>query len=87
MANKKDTKKDQLKPAPPSSGMAFIVGLVLFGMILCPTGLFLFYNLRMFRTLGMMQLPTLALGCLTGLIIAVIPAFIFMHLTMKKLRA
>ncbi len=87
MARKKETQKDELKPAPPSSGMAFIVGLVLFGMILCPAGLFIFYNLKMFKTLGIPQLSALSIGCLGGLIIAVIPAFIFMHLTMKKLRA
>lgn len=87
MVRRPESKREEPRIAPPTNGLAFIVGLILFGMILCPAGVFLFYNLQMFKKLGIMQLPALTLGCFTGLIIAIIPAFIFMHLTMKKLRA
>ena len=83
---RKDDKKKAEKAAPPTPGLAFVVGLILFGMILCPAGLFLFHNLKVFNILGIMVFHSLVLGCFTGLIIAVIPAFIFMHLTMKRLR-
>jgi hypothetical protein len=86
MAKHPKSKTGESKHAPPTSGLAFIVGLMLFGMVFCPAGVFLFYNLKMFKTLGVIQLHALTLGCLTGLVIAIIPAFIFMQWTMKKVK-
>ena len=63
-----------------------MAGFFLFGAILCPAGVFLFYNLRMDKILGVKMLPTLSIGCLTGFIIAVIPAYIFMILAMRNLK-
>ncbi len=86
MVRKTDGKKKADKPTPPTKGLSFMVGLVLFGLILCPGAVFVFYNLGMNKRLELMMLPTLTLACLTGLVIAVIPAIIFMQWTMKRIK-
>ena len=79
---KKSEKKG--KPAPPSAGLAFVIGLILFGAILCPVGVIVSYNIELNLKLGVKLLQSLSLGCFMGLGIAIIPAFIFMHMTIKK---
>jgi hypothetical protein len=86
MARQKETKREE-KPLPPTPGLAFTIGLILFGMIFCPTGVFLFYNLNMSNRLGILQLSALTLGCMSGLLIAMVPTFIFVQYTMKKIKA
>jgi hypothetical protein len=86
MAKRSEQKKEDSKSEPPSSGLAFMVGLILFGLIFCPAGLFLFYNMAAWNRLDTSIFSTLILGCFTGLIIAIIPAYIFMRQTMKRIR-
>lgn len=86
MAKQPDSKKDEIKSPPPTKGSAFMTGIFLFGAILSPAGVFLFYNLRMWEKLHVKMLPTLTVGCLTGFAIAIIPAYIFMFLAMRKLK-
>lgn len=71
---------------PPSSGLAFMVGMMLFAMIFCPAGIFIFYNLAPRLKGELTAFSYLSLGCFAGLIIAVIPAYIFMRIAMKKAR-
>lgn len=85
MARKIETKRDN-EPVPPSKGLAFLVGVFLFGLILCPGAVFMFYNLRLHWTYPITQLESLAIGCMAGLVIAAIPAFFFMRLVMKRVR-
>lgn len=80
------TKKKDDKPEPPSAGMAFIIGLLLFSIILCPAGVFMAFNLEFYNRFDMLIFPALGLGCLGGLVIAIIPAFIFMRVAMKKIK-
>jgi hypothetical protein len=86
MANPADSKKEVPKSPPPTKGLSFLVGLMLFGIILCPAGVFIFYNFLLFKTLGITMLASLSLGCSTGLLIAVIPAYVFMQLAMKSIK-
>jgi len=85
MARRTDIKKDD-RPAPPSASLAFIIGLVLFSLIFCPAGVFVIYNFKLYQKLQMMMFHSLTLGCLIGIAVATIPAFIFMYYTMKKVR-
>jgi hypothetical protein len=86
MAKRSEQKTEDTKGEPPSSGLAFIVGLILFGLIFCPAGLFLFYNIQAWNRLDTTIFSALILGCFTGLIIAIIPAYIFMRQAMKRIR-
>ena len=82
MARKADSEKK--KEPPPSPSLAFLVGLLLFGMILCPAGVLFSYSIQLSQKLHIILLYSLSLGCLIGLVIAIIPALIFMRATMKK---
>ena len=83
MAKKAD---NEPKPAPPSSGFAFLIGIMLFGAILCPAGVLISYSIKLNHKLGIIMMQSLSIGCLVGLVIAVIPAIIFMRFTMKRIK-
>jgi hypothetical protein len=85
MAKNVDSKRET-ETRLPSKGFAFLVGLFLFGLILCPGAVFIFYNLKLHWTYPITQLQGLTLGCISGLVIAAIPAFFFMHMVMKRVR-
>ena len=85
MAKKSDKQKEN-KPVPPTKGLAFLVGLTLFSLLFCPVGVFLFFNLGMYQKLGTTVFNTFTLGCLFGVVIAIIPALVFMRATMKRIK-
>ena len=85
MASKTDKKKDE-KPAPPSGGLSFIIGILLFSMIFCPGTVFIFYTMNLHWMLPVDQFQSLTLGCFAGIVVAVIPAIIFMRATMKRIK-
>lgn len=82
MARKAESEKK--KESPPSPSLAFLVGLLLFAMILCPAGVLLSFSVQLYTKLDIIVFHALSLGCIMGLIIAIIPALIFMRATMKK---
>jgi hypothetical protein len=86
MAKQSEQKSEDTTSEPPSSGMAFIVGLILFGLIFCPAGLFLFYNIAAWNRFDISVFSALILGCFSGMIIAIIPAYFFMKQTMKRIK-
>jgi H+/gluconate symporter-like permease len=82
----KKIRKESEEIPPPSPGLAFLIGLMMFGAFLCPGGVILSYTIKLHRTLGTKLLESLSLGCFMGLVVAIIPAIIFMYLTMKKVK-
>jgi hypothetical protein len=80
-ASEPETKKDS---PPPSPILVFLVGLLLFSMILCPAAVLFSYNIRLNQILDIITLQSLTLGCFMGLVIAIIPALIFTRMAMKK---
>jgi len=70
----------------PTPRLAFIVGLFLFAMILCPAGVLFSNIMHLNIKLGIYIYQSLALGCVMGLIVALIPAFFFMRATIKRLK-
>jgi len=71
---------------PPSAILAFIVGIILFGLILCPSFVLVFFNLHLQRRFDITIMQSLTLGCFTGLVIAIVPALVFMRSAMKKIK-
>ena len=85
MAKKTNAAKDD-KPAPPTPGLAFIVGLFLFSIIICPASVFAIFNFQIYSKIQMALFHAIILGCFMSIAIATIPAFIFMYYTMKRVR-
>ncbi len=81
-----ESTKERDQSTTPSKMFTFITGLILFGGIFSPAGVFLFYNLKIYQKITIGMMPVLTLGCITGLIIATIPAYIFTFLAFKKLK-
>lgn len=81
---KKAEKDKEKRSPPPTAGLAFIVGFTLFAGILAPGGLLLSYITGWHLELGIRGYQAHTIGCIAGLIIAIIPALIFMRLTMKR---
>ena len=82
-ATEKPREKGQV---PPSLMLAFIVGMILFGLILCPSFVLVFYNLQLQRRFDITIMQSLTLGCFAGLVSAIVPALIFMRSAMKKIK-
>ena len=85
MASEKDEKKSDRKTLP-TPGMAFLVGWVLFAAILSPIGVLGSFYFKLWSILDIILLQALTLGCFLGLFIAIIPAFIFMQITVKRIK-
>ena len=85
MARASETEKKK-ETRPPSTILIFLVGLLLFSMILCPAGVLMSYNIRLHNILDIIVLQSLTLGCFMGLAIAIIPALIFTRMAMKKIK-
>ena len=85
MAKKSDKQQEDM-PLPPTKGLAFLVGLTLFSLVFCPVTVFLFFNLEIYQKLQISIFNTFTMGCLFGVVIAIIPALVFMRATMKKIK-
>jgi len=72
--------------APPSAFLAFMVGVIIFGLILCPSFILVFFNLHFQTRFNITIMQSLTLGCFAGLVIAMVPALIFMRSAMKKIK-
>ena len=83
MARVSETQIKKESP-PPSTFFVFLVGLLIFSMILCPAGVLMSYNIRLNTMLNIITLQSLTLGCFMGLAIAIIPALIFTWMAIKK---
>jgi hypothetical protein len=71
---------------PPTQGLAFMVGLVLFSIILCPAGVLAAWMFKLYTKFGLNILQSFSIGCIMGFVVAIIPALIFMRATMKRMR-
>ncbi|WP_455393338.1 hypothetical protein [[Eubacterium] cellulosolvens] len=85
MAKKVDGEKKK-ESAPPTPALAFLVGLMLFTMVLSPAGVLFIFTTRLYVKLGLLLWHGMTLGCFLGVAIAIIPAIIFMRMAMKKIR-
>ena len=85
MASEKDEKTSERK-ALPTPGMAFLVGWIVFAAILSPLGVLGSFYFKLWSILDIILLQALTVGCFLGLFIAIIPAFIFMQITVKKIK-
>ena len=83
---KKIDKESKIQDEPPTAGLSFMIGWILFAVILCPLGVLASFYIKLNKMLGVKLIQSLPLGCFLGLIVALIPAFIFMHYSMKKLK-
>ncbi len=85
MVSRVERKREE-KPPPPSGGLSFMVGLMLFSILFCPGVVFMFYIMNVAQMFLIPQFQTLTLGCLAGIVLAIIPAMIFMRAAMKRVK-
>ncbi len=81
---RKERKSEKLRVIPPTPVLTFLIGLLIFAAILSPADVLLSYIIKLNRILDIKIIYSLSAGCFMGLALAIIPAFIFMRLALKK---
>jgi hypothetical protein len=83
---KKEQKSEKKRVIPPTPALTFLIGFFIFAAILSPAGVLLSFIIKLNQTLGIKIIYSLSAGCFMGLALAIIPAFIFMRIAMKKIK-